>query len=116
MLDIERFGTGYRWIYRIDKIDAESALSDWVLGIDAPCLDFIGEAFISEVFTGDDLADLIPLDEVTSGETFENPGTAPDPCPEGSPCSEGLRVTGFKFDDLGTEQPEGLGFLEAGSS
>lgn len=119
LLTIERFSSGYRWIYRIDYNNPlpppaqNPALSDWVVGIDLPCLDFIDGAFISEVFTGDILPELIPFDEVTSGETIENPGTAPLPCPEDSPCSAGVEVTGFKFDNLGSAE---LGELGPGES
>lgn len=97
LVDIERFGTGYRWIYRIDNVDAPNALSDWVLAIDLPCQDFIGDAFITPVFPSEDLPpELVLYGDVGTDEP------APDPCPDDAPCSAGEVVRGFKFDNLGT--------------
>jgi hypothetical protein len=96
LLDIEPTNGSFRWIYRIDNINTRIALSDWVLGIDGDCLDLIGQCYTSAVFPSEstELPPLTPYDDC------ENPGTAPDPCPIGSPCSAGVRLVGFKFDNL----------------
>lgn len=96
LVDVERFGSGYRWIYRIDNVDAPNALSDWVLAIEEPCREFIGDAYITPTFPSDE-----EPPELVLYEDVENPGTAPDPCPDDDPCSPGEQVVGFKFDDLG---------------
>lgn len=97
LVDVERFGSGYRWIYRIDNVDAPNALSDWVLAIEEPCREFIGDAYITPTFPSDE-----EPPELVLYEDVENPGTAPDPCPDDALCSPGEQVVGFKFDDLGT--------------
>jgi hypothetical protein len=113
LVDIEPFNGGFRWIYRVDNVSADSALSNWVLEIAEPCRDFIDEAFVSDVFDTDE--DPIPPLEPTLD--FENPGMTPQPgCPEDSPCGAGTRLEGFAFipdqDELG-ELEEGFSQLFA---
>ncbi|RSD25112.1 hypothetical protein [Mesobacillus subterraneus] len=106
LVDIEPVDGGFRWIYRVDNVTPNSpALSNWVLAIEEPCLDFISDPRASEVFLTTDPAptELFPVD-------FENPGRTPQPgCPEGSPCGAGIRLDGFAFipdqGELGELQP-----------
>jgi hypothetical protein len=113
LVDIEPVDGGFRWIYRVDNVGIQNALSNWVLGIDVPCLDFITEALASEVFdpaTEPTPTELFPVD-------FESPGQTPQPgCPEGVCGPAGTIIEGFAFipdqDQFG-ELQEGLSQLFA---
>lgn len=110
LIDILRSGVETTWIYRIDNIGAERALSDWVLNIDFPCRELITECFVSPVFLtttpDNEIPDLAPYDDCENEENT----AAPLPCPEGTcPDAETTidgRLIGFKFDNLG-EEPQG---------
>lgn len=113
LVDIEPVDGGFRWIYRVDNVSLQSALSNWVLGIDTDCLPFIIDPLASEVWdpeTEPTPTELFPVD-------FESPGQTPQPgCPVGSPCGAETRIEGFAFipdqDEFGQLQ-QGLSQLFA---
>jgi hypothetical protein len=109
LVDIEDFNGEFRWIYRVDNVNAPGALSNWVLEIDAPCRELITAAFATERFpsTQEIPPPLLELPE----SDFDNPGQTPNnqTCPEG-PCAG--RVQGVAF----IPDQEILGELQIGFS
>ena len=96
---------GYRWDYQITNINAQNALSNWVLELEGCFSDF--ECFVGEIYPASTTDIPIPTKPGDCLFPSSNPNF---PCSITDPCTN---VVGLKFDNL---NPQGEPELKPGTT